>query len=185
MTTTFEPTAVQIGTHNEWALFYVPHNNAFMARKGKKERFCNYRDGLLKECNDADADDARAKRKIERCEFTRWDFETKKAQRVVLSSFSAKGIYLKPVDGGEGFYLDRDKWNSIKDRVLGVIKDGTDTARLDAAVEGLRRAVAELGEAQKALVHRVTISDPGYGAETAEFHRREDEIRTAINKVNQ
>ncbi len=181
--TNFVTGQLQIGTHNGWDLVYYPHNNSFGATKVRKQRTDANRDRLLAQCDDSDAEEQRSKRRIEPCEFTRWDPETQTEQQVRLTSFSNRGLALKPLSDGETVYLDRNRWRSQNGTQILVVKKGASTKRLHIAVEMLRRAQAELKKAEDETLEVIQVNDPGYGGRTAQFHVEEDRLRAAINKL--
>lgn len=183
MTETYISGALKIGEHNGWTLFYYPSNNSFGAEKGRKHRTNLRRESLINDCDDADAEEIRKERRIEPCEFVRWNPATQAEQKVRLTSFSTKGVALKPVPEGETVYLDRNRWGNRDGTFILVVKPGAKVKRLYEAVEMVRRAQAELEAAQKEVIEPVQVKDPGYGTRTAEFHAEEDRLRATINKV--
>lgn len=174
---------IKIGTHNGWDLVYYPHNNSFGGTKGRKSRNDLSRDRLIGQLDDADAEDLRKQRRLEPVEFVRWDPKKQAEEKVRMTSFSNRGVALKPVDGGDTFYLERDRWGSRDGTMILVVRPGQSTKRLHQAVEGLRRAQEELRQAENEVVAAITVKDPGYGSRVADFHIEEDRLRAEIAKV--
>lgn len=176
-----------IGTYEGWILFYDLAKDEFSATKGKKTRKGSYISHLRSEVDKANAAEKRAKVRVEPCEFTLWDDEKQTEMRVEITSYTAKGLGVRPKSGGEVFYLSLGgyggSWGSERRDTLPVIQDGTKTQRLHQAVEGLRRAQEELRQARKALVVDVKVIRV-----TGDYHERyseeEDRLRKEVNKLN-
>lgn len=180
-------TPIEIGTHEGWTIFYRPANHDFLAKKGRKERIKDNRQWLLDEVTDENAKEARKKVRAEPCIFTLWRDKEQAEMRVEVTSYSTKGLGVRPLgkdSGGEVFYLDLSGYSYRGDNnSVRVIKDGTDTKRLHVAVEMFRRAKQELIDAKKAIVTDIQVTRVS-GSRVAEYHAEEDKIRAAINALN-
>lgn len=181
--TDFYQQPVRIGAHAGWDLHYCPWDNTFMASKGEKQRRENSRASVLRAVDDANAEELRKARRLTKCQFEHWDPATNQLTPVTLTSFSNRGVALKPADGSSTYYIERVRWNGQEKKILLVKKPGADLKRIDRAIEALRRAQQELKAAEQETFVAIEVKDPGYGAGLAEFHAEEDRIRAEVAKV--
>ena len=169
-----------------WTLFYDLSKDEFVATKGRKTRRAKHVSWLRNEMEKADAAVKRAAVRVEPCEFIYWDDEKQSEQRVQMTAYSDKGLGIRPAAGGEVVNLPlagwRGRWGKGKPAVA-VIKDGTNTKRLHAAVEGLRRAEEELRQARAACVVDVEVNTIT-GNKSEPYSEEEDRLRKAINVLN-
>lgn len=178
---------IEIGTQGQWEIFYRPLKNDFLARKGRKERTGNYRDGLLTEIANEDKAEARKNARLDPAPFRLWDDEKQAERRVEITSYSARGLGVRPVGGGEVFYLKLagyGAWGADREKqAVRMIPDKVDAARLHRAVEMLRRAQEEMRQAYRDTVVEIKVNwTTGHNVD--EFFREEDRIRAAINQEN-
>lgn len=176
---------ISIGAHNEWELFYRPATDDFLAKKGRKERTADFRPHLIGILDNEDATEARKKAREEPCTFRLWDNEKQVERTVEVSSLTSKGLALRPVAGGDLFYLPvagYGGWSS--EPAVPVIKNLTDSKRLHVAVEMLRRAQEELKAARKEIVTVVKVTRIT-GDKIADYFAEEDRLRKTINELNQ
>lgn len=176
-----EPIAelVKIGTHDGWDLFFKPGPDSFEATKGRRTVSGNYLRGLIKEINDLDREAARRKERQEPCEFNLWNEKKGIETRVRLTSYSNKGIALKPVNGGETFYIETGGWGGPKP-TLNVVKKDADLRRLYTAVEGLRKAKEEM---RLATAQSILSLDVKSCSDVGEYHQEEDRLKAEIREA--
>jgi hypothetical protein len=116
----------------------------------------------------------RAKQRVENVRFTYYDRKASSFTEVEMTSFSDKGVALKPVAGGETIYVKADYHDENGLRVL-----VGEEKPIHEAIEGLRRAKEQLRRAMLANIHEVKL--PGYGERRAKDNaEHEDRIRAEI-----
>jgi hypothetical protein len=181
---------VTTSTYEGWTIVFDFASNNFVATKGRKRRTASHLSWLHNEIDKAEGAERRAALRIHPCEFTVWDDEKATEHRVQMTSYSDKGLGIRPVAGGEIISLPLGgyggSWGSDesgeKDTIK-LVKDGVSTQRLHRAVEGVRRANEELRLARKECITFVKVKRTT-GNRIDEYTEEEMRLRGEINRVN-
>lgn len=178
---------VTTSTYSGWTIVFDFSTDEFLATKGRKQRRATHLGWIHAAIDKADAAEKRATVRIEPCEFLYWDDEKSAEVRVEITSYSDKGLGLRPKAGGEVFMVPlggySGSWGKKDGDFLPVIQDGTDTKRLHTAVEMLRRAQEELRQARAAIVTKVRV-ERVTGNTSERYSEEEDRLRKAVNWLN-
>lgn len=172
-------TQAPIGQHEGWDLFVCMATGLFLANNKRKNRSSQSLLGIKREVEDAnfEAERAaeRAKLRVENVRFTYYDKKAGTFTEVEMTSFSDKGVALKPVAGGDTLYLKPGYGDEQTINVL----IGSEKP-VHEAIEAVRRAKEQLRLAIRGNVHEVKLPSYNSGRRSRDNAVEEDRLRTEI-----
>lgn len=184
-----EPIAeeVKIGTHNEWEIFFKAAGTCYVGRKGRKRREESHLTWLFTKIDNEDKAEIRKAHRAEPCTFRFWDSDKEIDIQVEITSYSARGLGVKPTAGGEVDYLKLGGyggWGADRERsVLPIVPNKADVGPLLRAVDALRKAKENLRKVYQSTVIEIPVKWTT-GDDVDKFFAEEDRLRAEINKVN-